>query len=166
MEQNRSDLTLRVGSIADESVGRVTPDTSVAEVAQTMVAQTKCARYVVVEENDQLVGIITDRDLIGALLTPDSEFNVLATDQSESNITAGDVMTSDPFTVTPEAEVPRVLRQMNEAAARHVPVVEDGSVVGIVTLDDLITHLAGEAAHVSAQMDNLSGIIRSESQRK
>jgi len=72
-------------------------------------------------------------------------------------------MTADPLTVSPDAEVPKVLHQMNEAAARHVPVVEDETVVGIITLDDLVTHLAGESAHVSAQMDNLAGIIRSES---
>ena len=72
-------------------------------------------------------------------------------------------MTSDPLTVSSDAEVPRVLRQMNEAGARHVPVIEDDRVVGMITLDDLITHLAGESAHVAAQMDSVAGIIREES---
>jgi CBS domain-containing protein len=72
-------------------------------------------------------------------------------------------MTRDPLTVPADAEIPKVLRQMNEAGARHVPVVEDGSVIGMITLDDLITHVAGESAHVSAQMDNVAGIIRTES---
>ncbi|WP_435119963.1 CBS domain-containing protein [Halolamina sp. C58] len=164
MGQTRSDFTLRVEKIADETVGQVAPDTMIAEVAQTMVTQSRCARCAVVEEDDQLVGIITDRDLIAALLTDDSEFNVLTAKRDGTEVCAEDVMTPDPLTVSPDAEVPRVLRQMNQATARHVPVVEDESVVGIVTLDSLITHLAGEAAHVSAQMDNLSGIIRSESQ--
>jgi CBS domain-containing protein len=51
---------------------------------------------------------------------------------------------------------------MNEAGARHVPVVEDERVVGMITLDDLVRHLAGESAHVAAQMDNVAGIIRAE----
>jgi CBS domain-containing protein len=164
MGQTRSDLTLRVEKIADEAVGQVAPNTKIAEVAQTMVTQSRCARCAVVEADDQLVGIITDRDLIAALLTDDSEFNVLTAERDGTEVRAEDVMTPDPLTVSPDAEVPRVLRQMNQATARHVPVVEDESVVGIVTLDSLISHLAGEAAHVSAQMDNLSGIIRSESQ--
>lgn len=163
MGSSRSDLRMDVGRIADESIARVSSDSTVAEIARTMVSQSRCARYVVVEDEDGLVGIITDRDLIADLLTEESEFNLLSEDRSGSGIHASDVMTSDPLTVSSDAEVPRVLRQMNEAGARHVPVVEDDRVVGMITLDDLITHLAGESAHVAAQMDNVAGIIRTES---
>ena len=152
-----------VGRIADESIARVAPDATVAEIARTMVSQSRCARYVVVEDNDRLAGIITDRDLIADLLTEESDQNLLTGDRSGAEVRAADVMTSDPFTVSVDAEIPRVLRQMNEAGARHVPVVEDERVVGMITLDDLITHVAGESAHVSAQMDNVAGIIRAES---
>lgn len=115
------------------------------------------------EEADQLAGIITDRDLIADVLTEESEFSVLAAETSGDNIRANDIMTRDPLTVSADAEIPKVLRQMNDAGARHVPVIEDESVVGMITLDDLITHVAGESAHVSAQMDNVAGIIRTES---
>lgn len=163
MSGSRTDLRMDIGRIADDSIARVPMDATVAEIARTMVSQSRCARYVVVEDDDRLAGITTDRDLIADLLTEESEFNVLSAERSGSDINASDVMTSDPLTVTADAEIPRVLRQMNEAGARHVPVVEDGRVVGMITLDDLITHLAGESAHVSAQMDNVAGIIRAES---
>jgi CBS domain-containing protein len=163
MGSSRTDLRMDVGRIADESIARVLPDATVADIARTMVSQSRCARYVVVEDEDGLVGIITDRDLIADLLTEESEFNLLSEDRSGSEIYASDMMTSDPLTVSSDAEVPRVLRQMNEAGARHVPVVEDDTVVGMITLDDLVTHLAGESAHVAAQMDNVAGIIRAES---
>lgn len=152
-----------VGRIADESIARVAPDATVAEIARTMVSQSRCARYVVVEDDDRLAGIITDRDLIADLLTEESDQNLLTGERSGTEVRAADVMTSDPFTVSVDAEIPRVLRQMNEAGARHVPVVEDERVVGMITLDDLITHVAGESAHVAAQMDNVAGIIRAES---
>ncbi|MDS0296826.1 MULTISPECIES: CBS domain-containing protein [Haloferacaceae] len=158
-----TDLRMDIGRIADESVARVAPDATVAEIAHTMISQSRCARYVVVEEADQLAGIITDRDLIADLLTEESEFSVLAAETSGDNIRANDIMTRDPLTVSADAEIPKVLRQMNDAGARHVPVIEDESVVGMITLDDLITHVAGESAHVSAQMDNVAGIIRTES---
>lgn len=163
MSGKRSDLRMDIGRIADETIARVPTDATVAEIAQTMVSQSRCARYVVVEEADRLAGIITDRDLIADLLTEESEFSVLSGEKRGSEIRASDVMTSDPLTVPVDAEIPKVLRQMNEASARHVPVVEDDSVVGMITLDDLITHLAGESTHVSAQMDNVAGIIRAES---
>jgi CBS domain-containing protein len=152
-----------VGRIADDSIARVSTDATVDEIARTMISQSRCARYVVVEDEDGLAGIITDRDLIADLLTEESEFNLLTEGRSGAEIHASDVMTSDPLTVSSDAEVPRVLRQMNEAGARHVPVIEDDRVVGMITLDDLITHLAGESAHVAAQMDNVAGIIREES---
>ncbi|MXR43229.1 CBS domain-containing protein [Halobaculum sp. WSA2] len=158
-----TDLRMDIGRIADESVARVAPDATVAEIAHTMISQSRCARYVVVEESDQISGIITDRDLIADLLTEESELSVLTAETSGDDIRAADVMTPDPLTVPADAEIPKVLRQMNEAGARHVPVVEDGSVIGMITLDDLITHVAGESAHVSAQMDNVAGIIRTES---
>lgn len=163
MSDRRSDLRMDVGHIADEAVARVPSDATVAEIAGTMVSQSRCARYVVVEEDDRLVGIVTDRDLIAALLTEESEHSLLSADRGGSTVRAEDVMTPDPLTVPADAEVPRVLRRMNEAGARHVPVVEGERVVGMITLDDLIRHVAGESAHVSAQMDNLAGIIRAES---
>lgn len=163
MSDHPSDLELSIERLADESVARVATDASASTVADAMITQSRCARYVVVEDDGELAGIITDRDLIASVLASESEFNVWAGDRDEADITAADLMTVDPLTVSADAAVPRVLRQMNEAGARHVPVVEDGTVCGVITLDDLVTHLAGESAHVSAQMDNLAGIIRSES---
>ncbi|MFC4989321.1 hypothetical protein [Saliphagus infecundisoli] len=43
---------------------------------------------------------------------------------------------------------------MDEAHAKRIPVVnEDGTLAGIIALDNMVVHLAGEGAHVSAQLD-------------
>ncbi len=81
-------------------------------------------------------------------------------------VTVSEVMTDEPLTVEVDTELPRVLHHMNEARARRIPVVDaDDRLAGILTLDDLIVHLAGESAHVSAQLDNLAGVIRMASPR-
>lgn len=163
MNGSPTDLRMDVGHLADSSVARVGVDAPVGEVADSMLSRSRCARYVVVEDDGRLAGIVTDRDLITATLTTDGEASLLAPDRSGDDVRAEEVMTSDPLTVAPDAEIPRVLRRMNEAAARHVPVVDDGAVVGMITLDDLVRHVAGESVHVAAQLDNLAGVIRAES---
>ena len=77
MNSSRTDLRMDVGRIADDSIARVSTDATVDEIARTMISQSRCARYVVVEDEDGLAGIITDRDLIADLLTEESEFNLL-----------------------------------------------------------------------------------------
>ncbi|MFC7193797.1 CBS domain-containing protein [Halosimplex aquaticum] len=110
------------------------------------------------------MGIVTDRDLAVELLAEDGPANLFKSDVELEALTAGDVMTADPLVVDSDDELPRVLHHMTEAHARRIPVVDDnGSLTGILTLDDVVTHLAGESAHVSAQLDNVAGVIRSES---
>lgn len=162
MSGHRSDLRMGIDAIVDGPTARVSTDATVDEVARRTIDQSRCARAVAVEEDGTLAGIVTDRDLIATLLTAESEYNLLTPDRTAADVTAEDVMTPDPLTVPMDAAVPRVLRMMNEAGARYVPVVEDDAVVGVITLDDLIRHVAGESAHVSAQIDNLTGIIRAE----
>lgn len=103
---------------------------------------------VVIEEGDRPVGIVTDRDLV---------MNVLEPRADATNVTAGDIMTETPVTIDHDAGVFDTIRQMHEHAVRRMPVTdENGSLTGIVTLDDLVVLLADE-------LDNLAGVIESES---
>ena len=147
--------------LAREDVVSVPPDATLEEVAQAMYGHT--VGSVVVEEDGQLVGIATDRDLAIELLAEDSEVNIFRDSTDLSAIIARDVMTADPLTVEPDVEIPRVLRQMNDAVARRIPVVDEGTVVGILTFDDLVVQLAGETKHCAAKLDSLAGVVRAES---
>jgi len=66
------------------------------------------------------------------------------------------VMTTDVATVGPDEGVMDVVRLMCEESVRRVPLVDDGRLVGIVALDDLLVLLAGE-------LSNLAGVVESES---
>ncbi|WP_254533348.1 CBS domain-containing protein [Natrinema gelatinilyticum] len=160
MSNERSVVDLRVGRIARKDVVSVTSDTTVSEVAQTMTDEN--VGDVVVTDDDEIVGIVTDRDLSMRLLTDEYGTNVLS-GESGVDLTAGDVMSEDPLTIESQARVPRLLHHMNQASVRRVPVVDDGKVVGIITFDDLVVHLAGESAHVAAQLESLADVVHAES---
>lgn len=144
-----------------DDVVSVTPDATVEEIARTMFDQS--VGSVLVEENGDLEGIITDRDLVVELLTGDGAANVFEDPSAASELTSRDLMTADPVTVDHEMEFPKVLREMENAAARRIPITWDGDAVGIVTLDDCLRRIAGESEQVSAKMESLAGVVREES---
>jgi CBS domain-containing protein len=89
--------------------------------------------------------------------------DVIVTDDDEVVGIVTDVMTEDPLTIESQARVPRLLHHMNQANVRRIPVEDDGNVVGIITFDDLVVHLAGESAHVAAQLESLADVVHAES---
>lgn len=152
---------MNVGEIGRREVVTVGPDAGVAEIAETMYRQK--VGSVVVTEGEEVVGIVTDRDLVIELLAEGGEVNLLDGDVSPGDVTAADLMTTDPLTVSPDDEVPAAIAQMNDAITRRLPIVEDGRLAGIVTLDDLLVHLAGEYRRLSADLEGLTDVIRAES---
>src|SRR6266478_3692028 len=99
------------------------PSTSVMQAARHM--HTQNVRAVLVVEGDaDLVGIFTERDAIS---------RVLATGRDPVATTLAEVMTNNPETITPQHTAAQVLRLMQDARVRHLPVVENGKAVGIVS---------------------------------
>lgn len=146
---------------AREDVVSVAPATSVEKIAQTMFDHS--VGSVLVKDDGTVKGIITDRDLVEELLTGSGEANIFEDPSAASELTAQDVMNPDPVTVDHDLEFPKVLRQMEDATVRRIPITKDGDVVGIITLDDCLVRVAGESAQMSAKLDSLAGVIRGES---
>ncbi|WP_137287711.1 CBS domain-containing protein [Halorussus salinisoli] len=147
--------------LAQKDVVTVEPDTSVSDVARTM--RDRNVGSTVVTEDGAVVGIVTDRDLVLNVLTKDTQLQLDQENAGGSKVTVRELMTEDPLTVEADDHIQHVLRQMNEAKARRIPVVTDGEVTGILTFDDLVVHLAGESTHVSAQLDALAEVVHAES---
>jgi CBS domain-containing protein len=103
---------------------------------------------VAVCEGQKLVGIFTERDVL-RLAGEGSQFG---------EIKMLDVMTTRVLTLTPDVEIIDAARLMREKKIRHVPVVEDGNVLGIVGIRDVMGALVAqvwethdEAAHETAR---------------
>ena len=76
-----------------------------------------------------LVGIISERDYAR---------KVILNKRSSHDTPVGDIMTAHPVSVPPDATVHRCMELMTEGRFRHLPVVEDGRVLGILSIGDLV----------------------------
>lgn len=98
------------------------PQTTVLQAA-TMMAK-KHVGAVLVVEGERLVGIFTERDAV---------FRVIARRLDPATTPLADVMTRDPRTIAPDKSFGHAMLLMHETHCRHLPVVEDGKPVGIVS---------------------------------
>lgn len=106
-----------------EKLLAASPDISVSKAAKLMAKRGVGA--VMVVERDNLVGIFTERDIL---------LRVVALDRDPRATRLADVMTPSPQTIDPEKTFGYALLLMQENGFRHVPVVESGRVIGIVSV--------------------------------
>ncbi len=97
-------------------------ETTVRQAAKLMAGKNVGAILVV--ENEQLVGIFSERDVV---------FRVVAKGLDPKTTTLSQVMTTDPKTLEPGRSYGHALLLMQENGFRHVPVVENGKPIGIVS---------------------------------
>lgn len=105
-----------------EKVLKAAPGILVSKAARLMAARNVGAIMVV--EDDRLVGIFTERDVL---------FRVVARGLDSGTTTLAEVMTRAPLTVDPEKAFGYALVVMQENGFRHLPVVQDGKPVGMVS---------------------------------
>ena len=105
----------------------VAPDTGVSDAAALLAE--KRIGAVVVKEGERLAGILSERDIVRALAVRGGG----CLDQKVSSI-----MTSNVETCTPNETVESVMGRMTSGRFRHMPVVVEGKVTGIVSIGDLV----------------------------
>ena len=114
-------------------VATVDGSASLSEVAEALAADEIGA--LCVTEDGRLAGIVSERDVVAHL----------ATGADPAHLTAAEVMSSDLVTAAPEESVLETALRMDDAQVRHLPVVEDGRIAGIVSMRDLFTVLVNDA---------------------
>jgi CBS domain-containing protein len=134
---------VKIKELMTTDVITCTPSTPIMEVAKHM--KNNDIGSVPVVDNNQLVGLVTDRDVIVRCIA-------LGLDPNKTQ--AQDCMTKNPVTVTPETDAHEAADLMSSEQVRRLPVVKDGKLVGICVLGDL----AVMSVHVDEAGDALSGI--------
>ncbi len=104
----------------------MSPMTPVSSAAREMMERRIGA--VLIVDDGQLQGIFTERDAL---------VRVLAHSRDPQTTLVAEVMTRDPDTIGPDETVVHALSIMNERGYRHLPVVDDDRIVGIVSIRDL-----------------------------
>lgn len=135
---------MKVREIMTCDVATAAPETTIEEIA-TMMKELDTGAVPVVDD-DELVGLITDRDIV---------LRCIAEGEDPAEMTADEMFSERLETVGPEADVEEAVRLMAQRRIRRLPVVENGRLVGIVSLGDLAVkasdHRAGAALEEVSQ---------------
>jgi CBS domain-containing protein len=111
-------------------------DTYQADMGQTVLETVRAMverniGAVPVLHNGKLVGIFSERDLLA---------RVVAEGHDPRSTCLAEVMTEDPLTVNPTEELENCMALMRRHSFRHLPVCQEGQLVGIVSLRDILLH--------------------------
>ncbi len=116
----------RVADVMTPNPETLPTTTPVTEAARRM--RDRDIGDIVVSDDTQIRGIVTDRDLV---------VRVLGAGRDPGTTTLGDICSSELVTLAPSDTVKSAMALMKEKAVRRLPVVDHGSPVGIVSLGDL-----------------------------
>ncbi len=109
-------------------------DDSIQEIANRL-AQRKIGAVVIVGDNGKVVGIISERDIIRLLAEHGGKALAMRADEG---------MTRDVISCSRSSTLDEIMEAMTRGRFRHLPVIEDGSLVGIVSIGDVVKHHTAE----------------------
>ena len=105
----------------------IAPDASVLDAIKLMAEEGIGA--LIVLENGSLAGIVSERDYAR---------KVILKGRSSKATAVADIMTAEVLTTTTDAPVDRCMAMMTDKRCRHLPVVEGGEVIGMISIGDLV----------------------------
>lgn len=121
----------------------VWPSATVLE-AITLMAE-KGVGALVVMEGDKLVGIISERDYAR---------KVVLMERSSYNTEVSEIMSADVITVGPEASNEACMQLMTEKRLRHLPVLQDGRMIGLISIGDLVKDIISDQQSMIRQLES------------
>lgn len=132
------------------NVVTVAPETTVAAAVRLLVRHE--IGSVVVTREPEILGILTERDV---LRLTDRDPTVLAL------LPVGEVMTTELVVASPDDDLPQVMEIMTERRVRHLPVVEDEALQGLISIGDVVNALRRRAEHENHFLrDYVQGMVR------
>jgi CBS domain-containing protein len=132
--QNRVERSLMedtVGGLRPGPALTVSPSATVCDAIRAMMAN-KVGALLVVDDQERLLGIFSERDLLTKVAGIHPDFAEMA---------VADFMTPNPETVTATDTLGFVLHKMDVGGYRHLPVMDEGKPVGVVSVRDMLRHI-------------------------
>ncbi|MDP2623415.1 MAG: CBS domain-containing protein [Actinomycetota bacterium] len=124
---------MKLGALVGGSATVIGSEATLADAAEALVEASVGSLGVIVDR--ELVGIITERDLVRAI----------AQGADPETDTVADWMADAPDTFSPDVEVEAAARWLLEVGYRHMPVMADGELLGIVSIRDILWAILGNA---------------------
>lgn len=136
---------MRISDILEEKGSQVFTLSEAATVSQAvdMLGENNIGVVVVTAPNGDVVGILSERDIVRRLR-----------EQGAAALASGleKCMTRDPFTCSRETSVDEVMGAMSKRRIRHMPVVENGTLLGLVSIGDIVKRKIEQAEREAAAL--------------
>ncbi|MEP2781033.1 MAG: CBS domain-containing protein [Pseudoruegeria sp.] len=130
----------------DEGVVTLAPGTTVADAA-ALLSERRIGTVVISSDGQTADGILSERDIVRELGNRGAECMANKVD---------DLMTTNLITCTKADKTDDVLQKMTDGRFRHMPVVEDGKMIGLISLGDVVK---SRLAELAMEKDALQGMI-------
>lgn len=127
----------------DQTVRIITPSASVLEAVKRMAEHGIGALLVM--EGERIVGIVTERDYAR---------KVVLQGRSSETTPVREIMTSAVMYVAPQHTIEECMAVMTENRLRHLPVMEEGRLVGLVSIGDLVKGMISEQQFIIEQLEH------------
>ncbi|WP_257657526.1 CBS domain-containing protein [Parapedobacter lycopersici] len=124
-------------------VHSVTPEVSVYDALKMMMEKNISALLVI--ESGHLLGIFTERDYAR---------KIILQGKSSKETAIHEVMTKDPHTITRDETTDYCMQLMTHRHFRHLPVVEGATVIGMLSIGDLVKHIIEDQQQTINQLEN------------
>ena len=125
------------------TVWSIPPDASVFEAVQLM-ADKRVGALMVVDKNE-LIGVISERDYAR---------EIVLKDRASRSTPVSAIMTQRVLYVRPQQTLEECMALMTEKHLRHLPVLDNGRLVGVVSMRDVVKDLIAEKEFLIEQMEN------------
>jgi CBS domain-containing protein len=121
----------------------VSPDITVFEALELMYEKNIGA--ILVMDQEQFRGIFTERDYAR---------KVILKGRASKEILVGEIMTEDPVTVSSSNTIEECMRLMTDKFIRHLPVIDDGKLMGIISIGDVVKYIIEEQKFIIENMEH------------
>ena len=121
----------------------VSPDSSVYNALEVMFEKNVSALLVL--ENEKPVGIFTERDYAR---------NVALKGKNSRDTKMSEIMTKNLITIDPDYKIDDAMRLMTEKFIRHLPVIENDKLIGVISIGDLVKYLIEEQKFIIGNLEN------------
>jgi len=122
------DTGIKVGDLMTRNFVFVDPTTNLKDCAKTMVK--KRVGSLIIKEGDKLKGILTEKDILWAIVKKSTK--------DLENILVKDLMKRKIVTIKPSADITDAMTKFRKKKIRRLPVVENGKLIGFLTINDVI----------------------------
>ncbi|WP_332662572.1 CBS domain-containing protein [Aeromicrobium sp.] len=135
-----SDVLASKGS---DAVYTITPDSTVRELLDVL-AELNVGALIVSNDGKAMVGIVSERDIVRKLRTV----------ESPRDMKVADIMTTDVQLCGPDDSFGDLMAVMTEHRVRHIPVIDDGVIVGVVSIGDAVKYRMEQLEFERDQLSN------------